>query len=499
MQDKSIDFENGKGADATVAEQGRDTARGTIGLFAAHAMLLPVGWLVAGFLTRQLGPELYGIFSVTGSIILWVSNTGSKFFRGTTVKFIAEAQDWKWVGSTLVRAQLFTGLIATALLVIVAPFLSAWFNSPELTPFLRLFALQIPLLALVRSHQSLLMGRSAFGKATVLVFVYGLSRLVLVLALVGAGLSLNGGILATIGATLVQFVVARYFIRLPIFWRSGFPLRPLVNYALPLFLYSLAMSAFGRADLIAVKALAESSDAAGFYGAAQALIVPFGLFAASFSSPLLATLSGMFNRGQNDGFRLIAQQAMRLVLCLLPFGGAVAGAASEIAVLLYGHEFAPTGQLFALLIFASMANVMVVTTVGILTAAGRPNWPFALAGPLSLIFLAVLLAVTPRLGAAGAAATTAGMAWLVAGVLMLAVYRRCHVLPSTATIFRISLTTLITFFLSNNWRVTSFWFVAKLGVLGLVILAGLYLLGELQKRDVAFALSLSRRQKSSID
>jgi O-antigen/teichoic acid export membrane protein len=183
---------------------------------------------------------------------------------------------------------------------------------------------------------------------------------------------------------------------------------------------------------------------------------------------------------------------------LLPFGGAVAGAATEIAVMLYGSEFAPTGLLFALLVFTSLANVMVVTTVGVLTAAGRPNWPVLLTGPLTVVYLAMLLVVTPILGSAGAAAVTTSMVWLIAGALMLAVYRQCKVMPSVATICRIAVTTLIAFFLSSIWHVNGFWFVVKLGVLGIAILACLYMLGELKKQDIGFFLSLSKRQRSPI-
>jgi len=464
-------------------------------LLAVHILLLPVGLLTAAFLTRQLGPELYGIFTVAATIVLWVASTTTQLFSRTTVKFLAEAQDWRAVGSALARAQLFVSLGATALLVAAAPVLASWLKSPELTAYLRLLALQVPLLALARVHRSMLMGRRAFGRVTLLTAVYGLSRLVLVFLLVGLGLSLNGAILATIGASFAQFIVARVYVRPTILSRAAFPIRPLAGYALPLFLYAIGRDLFGRVDLMVVKALGGTPAAAGFYSAAQNLTVPFGLFTASFSSPLLATLSRMLQHGQIDPAHSIIRQAARLVLCFLPFAGVAAGATPEIIALVFGRAFSPAAPLLALLVFGSIANVMISVTTGVLTAAGRPGWTFALTGPLAPLALLAHLALVPRFGPIGAAAATTALAWLGAGLTTLAVYRQCGVYPAPATILRTTLTTLIAYALSSAWHTSGAWLIVKLLGLTAVILVFLFLLGELTEQDLAFARSLLRRER----
>jgi len=486
-----------EGAAEIESGHGRLAALGTLWSFAVHVLLLPLGLLTTVFLTRQLGPELYGVFTVAATIVLWVASTTTQLFSRTTVKFVAEAQDWRAVGSALIRTQLFVSLVATALLVAAAPVLASWLKSPELTPYLRLLALQIPLLALAGVHRSMLMGRRAFGRVTLLTAVYGLSRLVLVFLLVGLGLSLNGAILATIGASFAQLIVARVYVRPTILGRAAFPIRPLAGYALPLFLYAIGRDLFGRVDLMVVKALGGTPAAAGFYSAAQNLTVPFGLFTASFSSPLLATLSRLLQQGQIDPAHSIIRQAVRLVLCFLPFAGVAAGAASEVIALVFGRAFSRAAPLLALLTFGSIANVMISVTTGVLTAAGRPGWTFVLTGPLAPLALLAHLALVPRFGPVGAASATTALAWLGAGLTTLAVYRQCGVYPAPATIIRVAATTLIAYALSSAWHTSGMWLVTKLAGLTAAILIALFVLGELTGQDLAFARSLLRRQRAS--
>lgn len=301
----------------TGAAHGRHTALGTLKFLAVQALALITGLLMATFLTRQLGPELYGLYTVAATIVTWVRLGVTLMFRRTTVKFLAEAADWRAVASTLAQAQLLISLGAAALLVAAAPALSLWLKSPELTVYLRLFALEVPLFALTSVHHSTLIGRGAFGRGALVSATGWLSQLALVFLLVGLGLSITGAILASIGASVVAFIVTRIFIRPALLGRSAFPVRRLAGYALPLFFHAMGMLLFNRLDLLVVKALSGAPAAAGFYGAAGNLtIVPGSLFVASFSPLLLATLTRVLRQGQSEVARDMTGQAMRLVLCL---------------------------------------------------------------------------------------------------------------------------------------------------------------------------------------
>lgn len=230
----------------TGAIRGRHTASGTLKVFAAQALVLPTGLLTAAFLTRQLGPELYGLFTAAGTIVLWLELGVTLMLSRTTVKFVAEATDWRAVASTLAQAQLLVSLGAAALLVAAAPALASWLRSAELATYLRLFALDIPIFALAHVHRSTLIGRGAFGRGALPTASRWLSRMALIFLLVGLGLSSTSAILASIGASVVQLIVARTFVQPVLLSRFAFPIRRLRGYAVPLFLYATGMHLFRR-------------------------------------------------------------------------------------------------------------------------------------------------------------------------------------------------------------------------------------------------------------
>jgi O-antigen/teichoic acid export membrane protein len=471
--------------------QARQIAAGTVQAFSAEALGLATGLLTVAFLTRQLGPELYGLFTVAVTIVVWIEVSATLVLSRTTVKFVAEATNWIAVASTLARAQLLLGLGVTALLVVSAPVLATWLRSAELAGYLRLLALDIPIFTLAHMHRSILAGRGAFGRRAILTAGRWLSRMVLILLLVGLGLSVTGAILASIGASATELVLARVFVRPALLKRFTFPIHRLGGYALPLFLYAIGMQLFSRLDLMVVKALSETPEAAGFYGAAQNLtIVPVGLLTASLSPPLLATLTQMLQQGQSKAAQDMAGQAMRLVLCLLPFAGMAAGAAPEIVGLIYGSLFLPAELLVALLIFAALALMMISVTTVILTAAGRPRWTFALTGPLVPLAVVGHLLLIPRLGAIGGSLVTTVVASVGALAAVLAVYRVWRILPPVRTLLRSILICALAYILAALWPMPGFWILLKLLAVTFAILVAFVLLGEFSSNEIVLARSM---------
>ena len=75
-------------------------------------------------------------------------------------------------------------------------------------------------------------------------------------------------------------------------------------------------------------------------------------------------------------------------------------------------------------------------------------------------------------------------------MMTLAVYRQCSVYPAPATILRTTLTMLIAYAVSSAWHTSGVWLIVKLSGMIAAILACLLLLGELTRRDLAFARSL---------
>ncbi len=471
----------------------RHIAVGTLQGFIAAALSLPTGLLTAGFLTRKLGPEGYGLLTVTSSIVVFIEIVITMGFSRATVKFVAEAADGEGVASRILLVQLGVSLGAVALLVAVAPVLASWLSEPKLATYLRILVLDIPVFALGQLHQSILVGRGDFGRRAILTASYWLSRLVLIFLLVGLGLSITGAILASIGASVVMLMIARLFVQPPLSSHSTLPIRRLWNYTMPLSLYTLGQNLFSRLDLWFVKALSGTPQAVGFYGAAQNLTFAVNILAQSLSPVLLSKLSRLSGEGQEAIAQTMSRQPIRLIFCVLPFAAMTAGTAKEIVVVIYGDAFITASPLLANLVFGALASTMIAVTASMLIAAGRPGLPFALTGPLVPLALVGHLILVPRFGAIGAAATTTVLAWVGASAFMFAACKIWRVQPPVATLLRSILLCGPAYGLAILWPTPGFLVLLKLLIVSLIIPAGFLLLGEFSSDEIAFIRSILHR------
>lgn len=468
----------------------RHIAVGTIQGFSASALSLPTGLVTAAFLSRHLGPANYGLLTVATAVIVWIQATVSLGFSRTAVKFVAEAADWRTVGSSVLQAQLVFSLAAATLLMVGAPALASCMYAPELTGYLRLYAVNIPIYALGAIHGSILTGRGYFGRRALLSASYWLSRMIFVLLFVGLYPSITAAILAFIGASTVLLMEARVFIRPQFLRHSTFPLHNLWEYAWPLFFYTVSMNLFHKLDLFFVKALSGLPEAAGFYGAAQNLAIVPGLFAASFSPVLLAKQVLTSNQGQEESARMIAKQAMRVAFCLLPMAGMAAGAAPEVIMAIYGPSFLPAAPLLALLIFAAVGSIVISVAASTLIAAGKPKLLFVLTTPLVPLAVGSHFIMVPRFGPIAAAAGTTALTCLGACAIIIAVYGIWKLLPPASTLGRSILVCIFAYVLASYWAAPGVSLFLKLPAIALTIVLIFFLLGEFSGSDVSFLRSM---------
>src|SRR5687768_3944835 len=62
------------------SRSGQHLFDGTIRVFLAEALILPTGILTAAFLTRRLGPDDYGLFTIVAIIVVWIQTSITAFF-----------------------------------------------------------------------------------------------------------------------------------------------------------------------------------------------------------------------------------------------------------------------------------------------------------------------------------------------------------------------------------------------------------------------------------
>ena len=459
-------------------------------IFLAESLILPTGLVTLAFLTRRLGVNDYGLFTLTATAVTWIEWSVTTMTARAINKCVSEATDWQPVATTALRVNLVCGVVVMLLLMLAAGLVATALGEPALAGHLRLLALDIPLFSLAQAYRNILIGTGGYQKRAWLSAGRWLARLGLILVFVGCGWAVKGAIWALIGSSMVELIVAQRLVKPSLWRRSDFPVRRFLATAWPLFLLGVSLRLFDRIDLFILKALGASAAQAGLYGAAQNLAIVPGLFAMSFSPLLLSTLTRLRRDRQESHARAMARDSMRLVILLLPFAAAVAGAAREIVRLVAGPQFTAAAPLLQWLIFAAIGSVLISVATGVLIAADRPWWTVAVGGPTVLIAAATQFWVIPQWGARGAVAVTAGSAWFgaLAAVALVGVHWRIA-LP-VGSIIRSVMFSIGAYALAVWWPAPGWQVVVKLGVLSAGVVAGYVALGELDARERALAGSL---------
>jgi O-antigen/teichoic acid export membrane protein len=455
---------------------------GSVRVFLAEALLLPTGLITAGCLTRVLGPEGYGIFTLVATITAWTAWTTATPFARAAIKLVSSSRDWKPVATTILRANLVLGLGVMLGMWLVAPLAASAFREPTLTFYLRLFSIDVLLFSLVQAHVQVLVGLGRFNQRAFSSAVLWTARVVLVVSLVQMGFSVTGAILASIAATLTQLGVCRYLIRLPFWSGPSTPIAQLWTYGAPLFLSAICLRLFSRIDLFALKALGGSAAAAGWYGAAQNLSVVPGMFALSVSPLLLSTIERLSKQGRHLEARTTGSTALRVTLAMFPFAAMTAGAAPDIVGFIFGAGFVAAASPLSLLIFGVVALAVMSVSAVVLIAAGRPWWTIAVAGPMLLLVCASHAVLIPRLGMVGAALGTATIAVAGAAVSLALAIRVNAALPSAGSLCRTLLLSLLAYFAGTMLPAHGLLWVKLLSII-ICIPLGYALLGELSPAE----------------
>lgn len=468
----------------------RHTANGTLWGFLAEALILPTGLITAVYLTRKLGPEGYGLFTLAATLAGWIAFTATSWSSRAAIKFVSEADDWRPIGATILRLHLACGVAAALILWLAAEPIAALLGEPKLTVYLKLFALEPLLYILAWAHRSILIGIGNFRRQAAARALRWLARLLLIVLLVEMGLSIFGAVLGSIGATLVELLIYRFYVRPSLFLRSTFRATQLWSFAKPLLLSALCIQIFSKIDLLAVTALGGTAAVAGIYGAATNLAFVPGLLALSLSPLLLSTMGRALKSGQDPIAHAMAREAMRLVIAMLPFAGMAAGTAHELVVVIFGADFSPAAPLLALLIFGQVGMVMISVATAMTIVADRLYWTVAITGSMLLMAVVGHVLLIPRLGAIGAAIVTTSVEGLGALAAICYAYSLWRVSPSLKTSMRSVLLCAVAYAIAVVWPAAGLWIVPKLIAITIMIPVGFLLLGEFDAREIEVVRSI---------
>jgi len=457
--------------------------QGVMATLLAEGLALPAGLITATVLTRWLGPESYGRFTVIATTLAITEWLLIAILARAVVQFIAQADDWHDVAATAFRVYVAAGLaIGIAFWMLAHPFAAAM-NDPLLAGYLRLFAVQIPLFAAGAASRSILAGQARFRQQALAVAAGWCGRAVFITAFVVMGWGIRGAILGSIFGTAAGTAVSLLLVGGAVWGPARFPMRQLLHLAVPTFIAMLSARLLDQIGIWMLQALGDQQAQVGFYGAAMNVLMITGVVAAAVSPVLISGLTAARHSDDEAAVRRLSAGAVRFGLALFPFAAIVAGSAGEIVALLFGPEFAAAAPLVALLIFAAIARANMAVISALLIGLGRAWTAALIAVPLPVLAAVVHARVIPQSGATGAATVTLGFGVLGAILSLVTVAAIGTLDAPVRTALRSALLSGAAYGLAMLVPAGGVLVIVKAAVLSLGVIGGFVLSRELSRAE----------------
>ncbi|TYL38950.1 polysaccharide biosynthesis protein [Natronococcus pandeyae] len=384
---------------------------------ASKLFVVLAGFLFTPVLVRLLGPTEYGryalVLSIFGIVNIVVIGGTSDAVR----KYISERSDPAWQAA--VYGYVFRPALGLGLLVGAAFWVAAWTGLAAQTfgdPFTSLFYLLggYAIASQLAYHNlRTLMGLERESRSEPLKVIEKTLFVTVALALVYAGLGVEGVLVGHILASVVVFALALVFIAQSIPLRSlvsppsiDLPKRGIVGYLGSTIVFFLFLNSLYHVDVILLQYWT-TDETVGYYKGALSIAEFLWLAPTAVQLVLLQRISNLWASGDLEAIQRQAGRATRYVFlftALLAVG--VAALATEFVPLYLGSAFEPSITPLLLLLPGVLGFAVARPTLAI-NQGRRSLRPLLVAtGGCSLVNLALNLALIPAYGMAGAAVAT---------------------------------------------------------------------------------------------
>lgn len=424
------DPEPGGEATAGAEETARKTGRGFLVITGAKLWFMVTSAVIQLGLPIFLGSaQQFGVFKIVTesiSLINMVMITGT--LQAVSKLVSEQPHAARRVVNQALKLQCFLGVPIALIWALASPWIADQFNDASLTPYVRVSALIVLFYAFYAVFIGYFNGVKAFVNQAVMDIMFSTLKMLLIVGLVLAGLSVMGAVAGFVTSAGVVCVVSGVWV-----WRlmradratppAGAPqapteapdtvpgtdsegLRRLLGYLVLIMAYTFALNGLMRADLFVLKRVAAeipahlagaeglfnmlSSKFAGLYGAALNIArIPYmGVIAVTFVIfPLISAATFAEDRAQTQTYIRATFRYCLLLICGV--GGLLALNSDAIITGLYAAEYQAAAPALAILSASIIFFALYYVATTIMIGAGHPGWAVAIM-TLSLVLSAGL-------------------------------------------------------------------------------------------------------------
>lgn len=359
------------------AKRSASLVSGSAKLLGANLLLMLTSYLTLLGIARLTDVERFGRYTVVIAVLLWLERLTAEAFKHPLIRQIASGS-WSGTQRVLLRQGVLSAAVA-ALLLLGAPLIALLLGSPQLTAPLRAAAADVLPFAAYASGVAALTAYDAYGSNALAGCVYGLAKLVLMLAAAWSFGTVESIVLAMAGASLLAagFVAAAgRRLKLAADLRSRAEAAP--QHA-PGLAYWCALGVIGGSgillsgDLWLVQAWSSDGATVGLYGAAHNLTKALYMGGAALMWPMIPAVA----RRRDLHAAMAGEPQLRILLRLL-LCGLAAGfficllGGSDLLALLFGEEYFSGGRFLGPLAAAHVCLTLALVSAQLCYHSGSP-------------------------------------------------------------------------------------------------------------------------------
>ncbi len=471
---------------------------------AAQALVTLAGYVTAVVLARELGPAVFGAYSIIYSLLLTTEVVGRLGVPQALIKLSAQQNEGR---AAVELAGALTSLAIYILLFILfwlsAPFLADLMSSPGGGWYYRLAALDLPFFGLYFIGIAILNGRQQFQLTALVTSIYAVSKILAVLVVVMIGATIEGALIANVAASIVSVVVAVSLIGWidPRLDRTA--LRKIIHLAIPLSVRGASNQILAGIGLwaIGMAGVAVAADVKGYFAASLSISRIPTILSIGVAEILIAMVAASLGRGAREEARSIVHAVSRaMMILLLPAALGIIVEAAEIMRLVFSDDYAEGANFLAILVVGQgLGFTFMVVLSCALVGASRAGWAVWSGAIGVAAAISAMLILLPLYGATGSAiATTIGCCAgaVVAGWQTWRIVGPWFDLRDVVKILGLTTPVLIA---ASLVETQGFAFILEAVTLGACLLGLFALFGVLTRDDVTLLMGRPRRAGSATD
>ena len=465
-------------------EQKHHMVKGTLYLMTAQIIFMGSGYIIHFGIARMVSAEEYGRFGVVLAILQVIQIFLVKGVPDAVTKYVAEGRDTIQTKRRALKLQTSFSLIISLGLFSLAPLIADKLNDERLTLYIMVISSIIPIRAILSVYTGYLNGLRDFKKVSLIFNANTFSRILLVFLFLAIGFGILGAIGGYIAASVIALTLSYVYSKVNIAGKS-ISSKKIIDFAIPMILFSACYLALMNLDLFFVKAIVENPEDAGYYTASKMLSsIIFGAIV-GLSLTLFPSISKSVSKNDLSQTQSYISNSIRyLIMILLPLCVIISIYARAFLTLFYPEEYAAGSTSLSLLVFGTSFIALFVIFGTIISGAGHPRTPTIIGVFLVIVDIILNYVLVDRYGMSGGAWSTfiaGGMGIILSGGV---VYKMFKTIVRWQSFLKISVATAIIGFLSHVVNISGPLLAIWSGVLFVVYFGILCSIKEIKKEDV---------------